>query len=450
MRGCLHWVGLQFVIRSGHSGRTNPLLRRRILQRLLALIAVGLASTLAGCAERHMPENFKSALYDPEKSSRQNHVEPEANLQDQRVLKELTYNTHQCPPAGTPDYIEISRQHVNRKVFPEQMSMRYSPGDRFNIFVANSPDFNGDYVINADGRVYLPFAGEILAVGLTNAELIKRVEGALIKAALFKGDYLRVSVRPVLYAPIQITVAGAVFNPGRHVINNNGAAGDKTDKVLTRIGDSPIDRFIAAAIGSAGGVRPDADITRIKLIRAGKTYVLNWQGAITGTVVDDVPLLAGDHIEVPESNCFQSLLMQPSQITPPGLRIFASNLTQPAQNNAGSALNASSTSVPYGTRFLQGLVSANCVGGSLASNASRYGVLISRNPKTRQTEVIQRPVEELVRSAHRDTINPYLMPDDAIACYDSAITDAREVATTINTLLTPLATWRGTSAASSK
>jgi polysaccharide biosynthesis/export protein len=214
--------------------------------------------------------------------------------------------------------------------------------------------------------------------------------------------------------------------------------------VLTRIGDSPIERFVAAALGSAGGVRPDADITKIKLIRSGKTYVLNWQGAITGTVVDDLPLLAGDHIEVPESDCFQSALVRPSQITPPGLRIFSSNLTQPATSNSSSAIGAHSESVPYGTRCLQGLVSSNCVGGSLASNASRHAVLISRNPKTRKTEVVQRSVEELVRGAHRDTINPYLMPDDAIACYDSAVTDAREIASTINTFLLPYATLRGT------
>ena len=64
-------------------------------------------------------------------------------------------------------------------------------------------------------------------------------------------------------------------------------------------------------------------------------------------------------------------------------------------------------------RFLAGLVSSNCVGGSLATNGRRYGVLISRNPKTHRTEVIQRSIEELVLSPDRDEINPFLMPDDA-------------------------------------
>ncbi|NJO56470.1 MAG: hypothetical protein HC834_09240 [Rhodospirillales bacterium] len=40
-------------------------------------------------------------------------------------------------------------------------------------------------------------------------------------------------------------------------------------------------------------------------------------------------------------------------------------------------------------------------------------------------------------SPDRDRINPYLMPDDAIACYDSAVTDVREAATTLQTILAP-------------
>ena len=83
-----------------------------------------------------------------------------------------------------------------------------------------------------------------------------------------------------------------------------------------------------------------------------------------------------------------------------------------------SALTKDTTGVPYGTRFLQGLVGANCVGGSML-NAQRHAVLISRNPITHQSVVIQRSIEQLVRNANRDDMDPFLMPEDAIACYDS-------------------------------
>jgi hypothetical protein len=69
--------------------------------------------------------------------------------------------------------------------------------------------------------------------------------------------------------------------------------------------------------------------------------------------------------------------------------------------------------------------------------------LITRNPKTQETEVIQRSIEQLVRSADRDSINPYLMPDDAIACYDSTMSEFREVLNLLQAAVLPANTLRG-------
>jgi hypothetical protein len=244
-------------------------------------------------------------------------------------------------------------------------------------------------------------------------------------------------VRPVQYAPVNVTVSGSVFNPGRHAIGGIKDS-DKLDRVLAKFGDSPMERFVPAALRAAGGIRPDADVSRIKLVRNGKTTLLDWRGAFTGAPVDDMPLIGGDHLEVEEAGCYQSALVRPSQITPPGIRLTYSNLTSPVFGNGGTVQSPlSAGGVPYGTRLLQGLVQANCVGGSYATNARRYAVLISRNPKTMQTEVIQRSVEELVRSADRDSINPFLMPDDSIACYDSAVSEFRDVMGVLQSITTP-------------
>jgi len=300
------------------------------------------------------------------------------------------------------------------------------------------PDFSGEFVVNLDGNIIRPFSGQIRAIGLTNKVLSKKIERAFVRNGIFTARASRVSVRPVQYAPVNITIAGAVFNPGRHVINTI-KPDDKQTKVLTRFGDSPMDRFVPAAIQAAGGVRPDADLTNVRVDRNGRSFVLNWRGALTGHPVDDLPLIKGDHVQVGESGCFQSGLVRPSQITPHGVKVFLSNLTVPALNNANSVQHQnSSAGVPYGTRLLQGLVQANCVGGTFATNARRHAVLISRNPKTRETEVIQRSIEELVRRADRDTINPHLMPDDAIACYDSGVTEFRDVMSVIFETVLPL------------
>ena len=397
--------------------------------RWLAVVALTVVwGTLAGCARMEPPHNTTGSLFDPEKSS-------DPGRTNDGFDRQLSYTENLCPPPGTANFMMPAPRNRGSS-WQDRMAMRFSPGDRFNLLVPGSPEFSGDYAINADGKVILPFARTVSAVGLTPEQLGEVVEQEFIRSKLFKDEFFRVSIRPVQYAPINVSVSGAVFEPGRITINTIKDS-DKLASVLAKYGDSPLERFVPAALRNAGGVRPDADLARVVLRRGGKTYTLNWRGAITGEPVDDIALIENDHIHVEESSCFQSALVRPSQITPPGVRVFQSNLTQPATSNAASAIGKDSQALPYGTRFLACLVSANCVGGSLASNARRYAVLISRNPKTRRTEVIQRSVEELVRSADRDAINPYLMPDDAIACYDSAITDSREVATIIGTMIGP-------------
>ena len=394
----------------------------RLAPRLAVAGAVALLAS--GCARLgQQPQNLDRGLFQPELATSGEEYEGQiGGLSPDH--KPLTI----CAPPGTTNFIMPAPP--GKRQPRRDLTMRYSPGDRFNITVPGMEEFTGDYVINADGRVILPFAGEIKVSAVTNAELQRKIEAAFIKAGIFKREGLRIAVRPVQYAPINVYVQGAVFGPGRSVINNLKDS-DKTDKFMSKTGDSPMDRFVPAALHSAGGVRPDADVSRITLIRNGEKIVLNWRGAFTGDDVDDVALIEGDRLFVPEAPCFQSGLVRPSQITPPGVRVYMSNLTQPAQHNAGSAITKDSTGLPYGARFLQGLIASNCVGGARASNAERHAVLVTRNPKTQQTEVVQRSIEELVRSADRDSINPLLMPDDAIACYDSKTTDFREVMTTL-------------------
>lgn len=378
---------------------------------------------LTGCAAGNNPQNPRVPLFNPEKTA----VGVEYSGQE-GGLPANEDRKDSCAMAGEPDFIAPAAPR--KRVVPDNQ-MRYSPGDRFNIAVPGIEDFSGDYMINADGRVILPFAPEIMAVGLTNEQLSKNIEAAYVRAAVFNSTGARfLAVRPVQYAPVNVSVSGAVFQPGRVMINTIKDS-DKTEKALTKFGDAPLDRFIPSGLRAAGGVRPDADISRVTLVRGGKRYMLDWRGAFTGEPVDDVPLIEGDKIVVPEGPCFQSGLIRPSQITPPGIRVFMSNLTVTALNNASAAIGQYSGSVPYGTRFLQGLVSANCVGGTTPTNAARHAVLISRNPKTMRTEVIQRSIEELVRSANRDAVNPHLMPDDAIACYDSTVTEFRDIVTTL-------------------
>lgn len=123
--------------------------------------------------------------------------------------------------------------------------------------------------------------------------------------------------------------------------------------------------------------------------------------------------------------------MVPSPVSPPGVSLFLSNLTQPATGNAPSANGAETRQVPYGTRFLQAAINANCVGGALATSGHRSAALLSRNPLTGVSVVVERRLEDMMTRADRDDYDPYLLPGDALACYDSTVTNIADVARVI-------------------
>jgi polysaccharide export outer membrane protein len=142
---------------------------------------------------------------------------------------------------------------------------------------------------------------------------------------------------------------------------------------------------------------------------------------------------------VPQADRFQPELVRPSQITPPGIKVFVSNLTIPAANNASAAVSnrEEGISVPYGSRFSHAVVATNCAGGT-DINEDRKAILVRADRITGKTIAIERDVEDLMRNSDNNEENPLLMPKDSVACYDSSATNARDLFRTIGDILSPL------------
>ena len=189
----------------------------------------------------------------------------------------------------------------------------------------------------------------------------------------------------------------------------------------------PLAPWAPGALRAAGGVRPDADLSAVELHRQGRVYRMDLRGVFDGTDPTDIMMLTGDRIVVKSRQCFQDDLMRPSPISPPGVSMFLSNLTQPATGNAVSAIGRDVREMPYGTRFMQAVVNSNCMGGAKTSNANRSAVLFSRNPVTGVSVVIERDIEDLLRRGDRDDYDPYVLPGDSLACYDSSVTGVAEI-----------------------
>lgn len=302
---------------------------------------------------------------------------------------------------------------------------RLTRNDLVNIRISDDDTFNGDYVVSRDGTIKLPFLSPVRAQG----RLTDQIEDD-IAAQLIAGDFFaerpRISARVADFASVTVGVAGAVFEP--HSVEIGGVQGDRVDsRRQGALGASTEGRNLSAALRAAGGVRPDADISAVEVRRSGKLYVLDMRGVFEGQNAVDIMLLTGDEITVQSRNCFQEDLMRPSPISPPGVSLFLSNLTQPAAGNALSAIGRDVRQIPYGTRYLQAVIDTNCVGGARSTSAHRSSVLFSRNPVTGVSVVIERDIEDLLRRADRDDYDPYLLPGDSLACYDSTVTNIGEI-----------------------
>lgn len=321
-----------------------------------------------------------------------------------------------------------------------------SPGDRIRLFLLSDTLFsdlndenqrlNGIYEVGIDGQIKLPFLPLIPAAGLSLSELERKVSLSFEKQQLYRRGMAQVSLTLVQWAPANVYISGTVFQPGLHIINQRSP--EAAGQVQTQLsGNLPLGRMLPTALKAAGGVRPNADISRIELKRGDQVYLIDLSGLVLGYSSSQAPLMDGDQLFIPDAGSPQQALMQPSAITPPGIRVFISNLTVPAASNANSAIARNSTSLPYGTRLLNAVVSGNCAGGSASTNSSRYAVLITQNPSTQQPVTIERKVEGLLQAPERLDVNPFLMPNDSIICYDSHISNARDIGRAIIDILLP-------------
>lgn len=322
-------------------------------------------------------------------------------------------------------------------ILDENTEAPLGPGDLLSIQVELGEDFNGSYVLNASGQLDLPYLDPISLNGLRVEEAQNMVSNALVTAGFYQIGTALVTVEILERAPVKVFVSGAVFKPGAVVVNDVAAVRKLGTRVEAK-GDDGFNRSLTASLRAAAGIRPDADLKNIVLLRGDVRLLLDLSGAIDGKKYRDVPLMEGDRVHVPSRDCFQEKLVRPSRVTQPGIKVYVSNLTQPATNNAASSIDLGGLEMPYGTRLSHAVTGGNCVGGTRGVNAERHVVLLSTNPITGEQESIQRAIEDLFQHPSKDNFDPFLLPNDRVACYDSRFVQYRAVVNTLNQVLAPI------------
>jgi polysaccharide export outer membrane protein len=152
------------------------------------------------------------------------------------------------------------------------LAQTLQPGDGIKIILYHQADsISGDYYIQEDGYISLPFLGKIKAAD-RNIDSIK-FEINLKYSNLYKNPEL------TILAIMRINIFGEVRNPGFYYVTG-------TDK-------------LSDIIAKAGGTTVDADLGDINITRQNKEIEINGEKAIqNGSKLDDIGLQSGDQIYV--------------------------------------------------------------------------------------------------------------------------------------------------------
>lgn len=313
-----------------------------------------------------------------------------------------------------------------------------SRGDRVALIVADGEDFAGQYQVSQNGEVELPHLGNVSVLGLEPPQAAARIAADLESARLFKPGRAQVTMQVLDWAPIEVFVDGEVHLPGRVRLNQAPARDRAPDPKTDLPGAATPERRLSDALRAAGGIRPTADLGHVLLWRRGEITGHDLRGLLSGAPALDPQLIDGDRIVVHNTGITDPELVRPSPLTPPGMRIFVSNLTSPAYNNNASTMNNGSVAMPYGSRLSQAIIAANCVGGIGMTNAGRHALLVRTDRLSGETRRWEAPVEALIEGS-REAENPLLAEGDGVACYDSGVTTVRDVFRALAEIILP---WR--------
>ena len=97
---------------------------------------------------------------------------------------------------------------------PEDFSkLKMAPGFLLDVEVYDEPDLSGEFRVDEDGNVTLPFAGPVHVAGEVQAEAQQKIQASLRVAEILKNPQVTLNV--LQYAPAMVTVLGEVVSPGR-------------------------------------------------------------------------------------------------------------------------------------------------------------------------------------------------------------------------------------------
>jgi polysaccharide biosynthesis/export protein len=240
------------------------------------------------------------------------------------------------------------------------------------------------------------------------------------------------SFGPQVLNPIKIAVVGQVNRPGTYIVKGeSNASGSAT---IQNVNFSV--PTVTQAIQSAGGIKPTADVRKIKLLRfnrdgRGQAKTVNlWALLTQGDSSQDLPLQEGDRIIIPEiplgttPNREETDTLANAPFSPGSIRVNVVGETR------GSRQGGATIELPPTTTLNQAILAA---GGFDPVRANKNSVdLIRLNPNG---SVTKRTIGVDFAKGVDETINPTLRNNDIVVIGRSGTT---RVADGLGSVLNPL------------
>jgi polysaccharide export outer membrane protein len=102
------------------------------------------------------------------------------------------------PTSTYPELGEDANTRGFGRLYPQDPNNEFTfgVGDSLIVSTPETPEFAGEHVIRSDGKITIPYVGEVMAAGLTAQQLTTKVETAL--AILVREPQLTISVGTVV------------------------------------------------------------------------------------------------------------------------------------------------------------------------------------------------------------------------------------------------------------
>lgn len=302
---------------------------------------------------------------------------------------------------------------IKGRVSSQKSRYIFGPGDKIGIQIENLNQYDQTFVIRPDGFATIKPFGEVHIAG-TDVQGLQKYLSEQFKYYLLE-PVITVDVAEMRNAIVYIT--GAVKRPGTYQflrnLMSNKTFGQSTERV---------ELTLSNVLGKAGGVSNRADITQIVVLHAatGKKETFNLQTLLASGQAEDIWLLPGDSVIVPEMDVPMS----------PELFKLVSRSNYYDKNFPVMVLGAVST---------QGEVQLDPNNNELNAAIALAGGYVNRTAE-RKAIIVQRPNE--TGGYSRWTVNPYksklaLMPGDVVFVANSSMSNVEYGLTLLNKITLP-------------